>query len=113
MLLITGTFRVSPDKLEEARPAMRRMIEGSRAEDGCITYGYADDILEPGLIHVTELWTDRAALEKHFTAPHLAEWRKALDQNKILLRELIDLDTSYGTDEDDLEEEDGDIANKI
>lgn len=77
MLLITGTFRVSPDKLEEARPAMRRMIEGSRAEDGCITYGYADDILEPGLIHVTELWTDRAALEKHFTAPHLAEWRKA------------------------------------
>ena len=44
--------------------------------------------------------------ENPLTQRALAEWRKALDQNKILLRELIDLDTSYGTDEElDQEEE--------
>ncbi len=43
--------------------------------------------------------------ESPLTQKALAEWRKALDQNKILLRDLIDLDTSYGADEDDIEEE--------
>lgn len=54
---------------------MRRMIEASRAEDGCLDYAYAQDVLDPGLIHVTECWTDEAALERHFASPHLAQWR--------------------------------------
>ncbi len=43
--------------------------------------------------------------ESPLTQKALAEWRKALDQNKILLRELIDLDTSYGAEEEEVEEE--------
>ena len=41
---------------------MRAMVEASRAEDGCLGYSYAEDVLEPGLIHVAERWRDRAAL---------------------------------------------------
>ncbi|APX65708.1 putative quinol monooxygenase [Sphingomonas sp. gentR] len=77
MLLIVGTVRLSPDKLDAARPVMRRMVEASRAEPGCLDYGYAEDVLDPGLIHVKELWTDQAALDRHFAAPHLVEWRAA------------------------------------
>jgi RNA polymerase primary sigma factor len=43
--------------------------------------------------------------ESPLTQRALTEWRKALDQHKILLRELIDLDTTYGADDEDLEEE--------
>ncbi len=75
MLLILGTFRISPDRLDAARPAMARMIAGSRAEPGCIDYGYAGDLLDPGLFHVVERWRDREALAGHFGAPHLLEWR--------------------------------------
>ncbi|PBB38325.1 MULTISPECIES: putative quinol monooxygenase [unclassified Mesorhizobium] len=75
MLLIIGTIRLPPDRLEQARPAMERMISASRAEAGCLAYSYAQDVLDPGLIHVSEAWRDRAALELHFKSAHIAEWR--------------------------------------
>ncbi|MCW3847266.1 antibiotic biosynthesis monooxygenase [Sphingomonas sp. LB-2] len=75
MILIVGTFRVDPARLDAARPAMAEMIEQSRAETGCIAYSYAEDLFDPGLIHVTERWRDRETLAGHFCAPHLLEWR--------------------------------------
>jgi quinol monooxygenase YgiN len=75
MLLILGTFRISPGAIDAARPAMTRMIAESRAEPGCIEYSYSEDLLDPGLFHVTERWRDREALAGHFSAPHLLEWR--------------------------------------
>lgn len=77
MLLVVGTIRLQSENLDAARPVMRRMVEASRAEAGCLDYGYAEDVLDPGLIHVKELWIDQAALDRHFAAPHLAEWRAA------------------------------------
>ncbi len=70
MLLIVGTVRLPPENLERAREAMRVMIAASRAEDGCVDYGYAEDVLEPGLIHVKEFWRDRASLDRHFASPY-------------------------------------------
>ncbi|MBS1822116.1 MAG: antibiotic biosynthesis monooxygenase [Acidobacteria bacterium] len=75
MLLIVGTIRLPPEKLKDARPFMRAMVESSRAEDGCVEYGYAEDVLDPGLIHVKELWRDQAALDRHFATDHIADWR--------------------------------------
>jgi quinol monooxygenase YgiN len=75
MLLIVGTIRVASEKLSEARPVMKRMLESSRAEDGCEEYVYAEDLLDAGLIHVKELWRDQAALDRHFASEHLAAWR--------------------------------------
>jgi quinol monooxygenase YgiN len=77
VLLIVGTIRLPPEKLDEARPVMARMVAASRAEAGCLSYSYAEDVLEPGLIHVTELWRDRAALKRHFASEHLKAWRAA------------------------------------
>jgi quinol monooxygenase YgiN len=54
---------------------MASMIEASRAEAGCREYCYAEDVLDPGLIHVKERWTDRAALDEHFKSTHIATWR--------------------------------------
>lgn len=76
-LLVTGTVRLPPGRLADARPAMRAMVLASRAEDGCLAYSYAEDLLDPGLIRVHELWRDRAALYRHFAMPHLAAWRAA------------------------------------
>ncbi|MBY0302510.1 MULTISPECIES: putative quinol monooxygenase [Sphingomonas] len=74
-LVILGTFRVPPDRLGTARGAMARMIAASRAEDGCLDYAYAEDVHEPGLIRVSEVWRDRASLARHMASAHLAEWR--------------------------------------
>ncbi|RYF93842.1 MAG: antibiotic biosynthesis monooxygenase [Caulobacteraceae bacterium] len=78
MIIVMGTVRVEPDAVERLRPSMETMMAASRAEDGCLTYAYALDLLEPGLVRVSELWTDRACLEAHFKTVHMAAWRAAL-----------------------------------
>lgn len=75
MLIIVGTIRLPPENLAVAREAMVHMITASRAEDGCLAYSYSEDILEPGLIHVTERWEDQASLKGHWNSEHLARWR--------------------------------------
>jgi quinol monooxygenase YgiN len=75
MLLIVGTIRLPADLLAQARPSMAIMAETSRAETGCLEYSYAQDVLDPGLIHVKERWRDRAALDEHLQSAHLATWR--------------------------------------
>ena len=42
-----------------------------------MNYAFAEDVLDPGLIHVSEVWRDQAALEKHAASAHMAAWRKA------------------------------------
>ena len=86
MIIVEGTIRVAD--LEAARPHMERMIAASRAEPGCVDYAYAVDLLDPGLVRVSERWTDRAALEAHLRAPHLAAWRACWDAVGVSERSL-------------------------
>ena len=94
MILIAGTIRLPADRLDAARSAMRAMVEASRAEDGCLAYSYAEDVLDPGLIHVAERWRDRAALERHFATPHLATWRACWAEFGIGERQLTLFDVA-------------------
>ena len=88
MLLILGTVRLPPERLGPARRAMARMISASRAEDGCEEYCYAEDVLEPGLIHVKELWRDQVALDRHFLSEHITAWRSTWPELGITDRKL-------------------------
>lgn len=88
-ILVVGTIRVPPETLDQARPAMQAMMTASRAEDGCLSYAYSQDLLDPGLIRVTEAWRDRAALAAHFQTPHLAAWRAVFPQFSITDRDLV------------------------
>ncbi|WP_435416732.1 putative quinol monooxygenase [Parerythrobacter aurantius] len=95
-IIVIGTIRLPPHKVDEARGAMRQMVEASRAEDGCLEYAYAEDVLEPGLVRVIERWRDCAALERHFAAPHLAEWRASWPDLEIGERKLVKYDAGTG-----------------
>ncbi|WP_113889913.1 putative quinol monooxygenase [Roseiarcus fermentans] len=88
MLLIVGTIRVPPETIAATRAAARRMIEATRAEDGCAHYAFAEDVLDPGLIQIYELWRDQAALDAHFASAHMAEWRAVLGEIGVLDRKL-------------------------
>lgn len=88
MIIIMGTVRVDPARVAAARPAMAAMVQASRAEAGCKVYAYSEDLLEPGLIWVSEQWTDRAALTAHFQSPHMAVWRAAFAEIGLTDRKL-------------------------
>lgn len=74
-IAVIGQFRMPPESMAAARPAMRKVMEATRLEDGCIEYNYGEDVLDPGLIRVSELWSSRAQLDTHMRAPHMAVWQ--------------------------------------
>ncbi|HUQ12936.1 MAG TPA: putative quinol monooxygenase [Novosphingobium sp.] len=77
MLLIALTVRVPAENIEKARAAAATMIAATRLEDGCLSYAFAQDLLDPGLIHISETWRDGAALKAHGASAHMAAWREA------------------------------------
>jgi quinol monooxygenase YgiN len=89
MLIIIGTFRVKPDQLDDARPIMEKMVLASRKESGCLSYSYAEDISDAGLIRVSEIWTDQQALDWHMESRHISEWRAEWPQLGISERHLM------------------------
>ncbi|HEU0065866.1 MAG TPA: putative quinol monooxygenase [Sphingomonas sp.] len=87
-LLIIGTVRLPAGTLATALPAMTAMVDATRAEDGCIHYSYAEDVLDAGLIHIKELWPDQATLDAHAASAHIATWRSTWKQLGISDRDL-------------------------
>jgi|KBSSwiStaDraftv2_1062776.scaffolds.fasta_scaffold17047_9 quinol monooxygenase YgiN len=75
-IIVAGTYRVPPENLAALRPHMQTVIAATRAEAGCVSYAYAEDIGEPGLIRVFEEWTDQAALDAHFVSAHMKAWQE-------------------------------------
>ena len=67
---------------------MAQMIRASRAEAGCLDYAYSIDVLDPGLVRVTERWESREALDTHFKTAHMATWRAFFPQLGITDRSL-------------------------
>ena len=93
-IVIAGTVRAPPENLAAFRPHMQAMLAASRAEDGCLVYSYAEDVAEPGLIRVFEVWRDQAALEAHFRTDHMAAWRAAWPQFGVGDRRLTLYETA-------------------
>ncbi len=76
-LIVAGTIRVPPENVGALLPHMLTMMTATRAEDGCDVCAYAQDVAEPSLIRVFEIWRDKAALDAHFATAHMADWRAA------------------------------------
>ena len=58
MIVLTGTIRIPADKLDQARALMKVLIEETRKEDGCLSYRFGVDVVDPGLIVIAEAWRE-------------------------------------------------------
>ncbi len=87
-LIIAGTVRAPPENLAALKPHMARMLTASRAEAGCLAYSYGEDVAEPGLIRVFEIWRDQADIDEHFKALHMTVWRAACVELGVFDRRL-------------------------
>ena len=77
MIILAGTFRFNPEKMDAARPAVAAIIQHSNAEAGCVSFSFAQDVADPALVRVFEVWRDQAALDAHWATPHFAAWKGA------------------------------------
>lgn len=88
MIIVSGTAKTKPGTITKLRAVMETTIRETRKEEGCILYTYGIDVLDPDTIVVVEHWESWAALEKHFTTPHIAAWMTALSQEKAVVSKV-------------------------
>jgi quinol monooxygenase YgiN len=74
-VVVIGHFRLPEESLEAAKEPMARVVAATRREQGCIKYAYAPEPVDPGLIHVSEVWESQAALDAHFETAHMKQWQ--------------------------------------
>jgi quinol monooxygenase YgiN len=97
MIVVVGQFRFPPERMAQARPVMRRVMEATRAEDGCIEYNYGEDVLDPGLIRVSEIWQSREQLAAHMQTAHMAEWQRDRAELGLTGRSIMVFEAGEGT----------------
>lgn len=97
MIVVTGTVTAGdPAAFDALKGAMETMLIETRKEDGCISYLFAIDVLDPTVMVISESWRDAAALGAHARSAHMAEWRKALGGVELVGRDLKMYETDEG-----------------
>ena len=95
MIIVSGTARFGDGEVERLKEAMAANIEATRAEDGCEHYAYAVDLSDPNLLHISERWSDEAAIEAHMGTPHMASFMGVLGAAKIEALSVRMYEASY------------------
>ncbi|NDW05412.1 putative quinol monooxygenase [Jiella pacifica] len=88
MIIVSGILRLSPSDLASVTTAAAAVLTATRAEEGCIVYAFAEDLLEPGLVRIYEEWESREALAAHGKSAHIAAWHQALRAVTVIERDL-------------------------
>lgn len=88
MLIIAGTITLAPEQLDDALALALPFGAQVREEPGCIEYLFTPNPAVPGELRLFEVWQDEAALQVHFTTPHMAEWQAQIGQFDIRGRDL-------------------------
>lgn len=96
MIQINGTLKLAPETLSNGREAIVAMVRASRAEHGCLEYGFAQDVTDPDVLYLVERWRDRAALDAHSASPHMDAFKRAMAANPALERDLRVFETDDG-----------------
>ncbi len=81
MILVVARVETNHEHLEALKHAMQSMEQASRLEAGCQDYAFSVEIGDSSVLRVTERWDDMAALEYHFSTPHMATFGLALRQH--------------------------------
>lgn len=99
MIQINGTIQLAPGTVAnnpETVEAIKAMVAASRAEDGCYTYTFAQDLSDPDVLIIYERWRDREALAAHGASAHMAEFQKVMAANPPVGRDLRIYETDEG-----------------
>jgi quinol monooxygenase YgiN len=78
MVIVIARVRPRPDRREELLALLREVQEASRRDDGCLNYGYYEELADPDALIAVEEWRDGDALAAHLRRPHVAKLVQAL-----------------------------------
>jgi quinol monooxygenase YgiN len=85
MIIVSAKITTAPGKranfIKEAQPC----IAATRREDGCLLYELYASTDHPDKLMYFERWESRAALDKHMTMPHMAEFAAIKKEQSLQL----------------------------
>lgn len=84
MIVVLGYITAAQGEADRLSNAMVTMMTETAKEDGCIHYVFSRSVGDPDQIVISELWRDQAALDSHFTVPHMAAFNAVLAGAKLL-----------------------------
>jgi quinol monooxygenase YgiN len=73
-LVISGSIVIDPGDVDRARELLAPLLVATRAEAGCLAYGFYADLDEPGTFRVYEEWESAEANAAHSASAHLADF---------------------------------------
>lgn len=83
MILVSGTIVIDPAKVVRALELTRPLVEATRAEPGCLAYGFYADPQDHSRFLLYEEWEDQAALDAHSASEHLAAFYEAIPELEV------------------------------
>jgi len=83
MIVVRFKVQCKPDKTEQVVAAFKEMIAPSRAVDGVISFDIGRDLADPDSFIATEVFTERAALDRQESLPEVAKTLALLEQSLV------------------------------
>lgn len=79
MVVVNVHFQAAPGKEVELKEGLLGLVGPTRKEEGCILYDLHFSHEDPGKFMFYEIWTTRAALDRHSVSPHISAFRTVRD----------------------------------
>ncbi|HMJ78564.1 MAG TPA: antibiotic biosynthesis monooxygenase [Iamia sp.] len=79
-LVISGTIVIDPAQVPRARELLAPLLVATRAEAGCLAYGFYADLDDPGTFRVYEEWESAEANAAHSASAHLAAFMAGIGE---------------------------------
>jgi len=81
MLVVRFNVQCRPEKTEQVKAALEDVIAPSRSVDGVISFDIARDLADPNSFIATEVFEDRAALERQESLPEVVKALAVLEES--------------------------------
>ena len=78
MVIVAGTVKVPPNRMDEAIALSVEHVRRSRVEPGCLSHAVFQDVEDANRLFFFERWADQKALEAHFMVPEARAFARSL-----------------------------------
>ena len=78
-LTIVAHITAKPDRIELVKTELKKLIDITRTEAGCLQYDMHQDNQKPAHFMFFENWNSRELWQKHMAAPHLLAMKAATE----------------------------------
>jgi quinol monooxygenase YgiN len=75
---VVARLTIREDAIETVKDELLKLIQPTRAEEGCLEYRLHQDNADPRVFIFYENWQDMACLERHINTPHYKSYVAAV-----------------------------------